>query len=240
MRKEQASAAILALSLALMLPAHLAQAENHTTGASALVESIEGAPDAGIGFLDYVYPDQVIDLGPSGVIVLSYFDSCLLETVRGGQVTVEVGASKVTDGTVSIEKMPCQGTKMFVTVDTSEAGVTVHRISEEGQDDWFEWTVKSTRPTFKWRPASQAGASEIRVHDMDAEAPNLIWQGQAETSYMEYPATAPDLRIGYPYLVSVELADGSEFSVLFSIDPDLEVPDTAVSRLVPLRRVAAP
>ena len=56
----------------------------------------------------------------------------------------------------------------------------------------------------------------------------------------EYPATAPELKIGLPYRVSVRLADGIEIAAVFSIDPDLEVPDTAVSRLVPVRRTSAP
>ena len=43
-------------------------------GAVAVVEAVENAPDAGVGFLDYVYKGQSISLG-QGMIVLSYFDS---------------------------------------------------------------------------------------------------------------------------------------------------------------------
>jgi hypothetical protein len=73
---------------------------------AALVESVKGAPGAGVEFLDYVFPGQSIDLGADGVIVLSYFKSCAVETVQGGQLTVEDGASKVEDGKVETTKIP--------------------------------------------------------------------------------------------------------------------------------------
>ena len=204
-------------------------------GAAAIVESVEGAPKAGVAFLDYVYPDQVIELGRNGVIVLSYFDSCLVETVQGGRLTVQPGASKLVGGRVRTDKVPCQGTRMFVTAETSEAGATVTRISTEDQDDWSEWTTKSPRPVFKWRQSDTAGAAKVTLFEMDEEPPKAVWQAESEGGHVAYPEAAPELAIGLPYRVEVHLPGGGKVAALFSIDPDLDAPDTAMSRVVPVR-----
>ena len=204
-------------------------------GAAAIVESVEGAPKAGVAFLDYVYPDQVIELGRNGVIVLSYFDSCLVETVQGGRLTVQPGASKIAGGRVTTEQVPCQGTQMFVTAATSEAGATVTRLSTDDQDNWSEWTTKSQRPVFKWQHSAAAGAAKVTVFYMDAAPPKAVWQTESEGGHVAYPEVAPELAIGLPYRVEVRLPGGGKVAALFSIDPDLDVPDTAMSRVVPVR-----
>lgn len=124
---------------------------------------------------------------------------------------------------------------MFVTAATSEAGATVNRISEKDQGDWSEWTVRSLRPIFKWRASDGAAEAQITVLDMDEEPPREVWQGAGEGSHFAYPETAPALEIGLPYQVRVRLPDGAELQALFSIDPDLDGPDTALSGVVPVR-----
>ncbi|MBT3332279.1 MAG: hypothetical protein HOK21_02300 [Rhodospirillaceae bacterium] len=200
-------------------------------GAVAVVEAVENAPDAGVGFLDYVYKGQSISLG-QGMIVLSYFDSCLKETVRSGELTVGEGSSEISGGEVSVEKMPCQGQRLLVTEATGEAGVTVTRIKEQNAGEWAEWTVKSATPIFKWK---SNGADEIKLYDMDTEPPQLVWSGRGAVGTSTYPDTAPALEIGLPYEVRVSLADGGQIKALFSIDPDMDGPDSAVSRMVPVR-----
>lgn len=212
-----------------LLAAAASQAEE---GAVAVVEAVENAPDAGVGFLDYVYKGQTITLG-EGKIILSYFDSCLRETVQGGEITVGGGNSEISGGTVNTEKMPCQGQQMFVTEATSEAGATVTRIKEQNAGDWAEWTVKSSTPVFKWTSSAE---DQVGVYDMDAEPPRLLWSGAGQNGSLEYPAGAPPLQVGFPYEVRVALSSGGEIKALFSIDPDLDIPDTVLSRLVPVRR----
>ncbi len=230
----------LAALVILPLPS-LAIAASETQGAAAIIESIENAPNAGVDFLDYVYPEQTIDLGPRGTLVLSYFDSCLVETVRGGEITVRPGASEVRGGRVSSKKVPCQGTQMFVTAELSEAGATVNRVGEEYLDDWSEWTVTAMRPTFKWDQGGQLGASLVSVLDVEADPPRMIWHGQVAGDRLQYPQDAPALEVGWPYKVQVTRPDGREPSAYFSIDPDLELPNLALSGVVPLRlAVAAP
>jgi hypothetical protein len=206
-----------------------AQAED---AAVAVVEAVENAPNAGVQFLDYVYKDQSIRLG-QGSLELSYFDSCLKEFVRGGTVTIGEGSSQVSGGTVRTEKVPCQGQQMFVTEETSEAGATVTRIAEQDSGEWAEWTVKSMTPTFKWR---SAGSDVVGIYDMDSEPPRLVWSGNGENGTLNYPSDAPPLEIGFPYEVRVNLSDGATIKALFSVDPELDIPDTALSRLVPVRR----
>jgi hypothetical protein len=50
---------------------------------TALVEEVKSA-SAGIEFMDYVGPGDVIKLEPSDVLVLSYLKSCEHETITGG------------------------------------------------------------------------------------------------------------------------------------------------------------
>lgn len=227
-----ASRSYLLSSAFLMAGLMLAPAVVAEEGAVAVVEAVENAPEAGVSFLDYVYKGQNITLG-EGKIVLSYFDSCLKETVQGGDVTVGEGSSKVSGGAVNSEKVPCQGQQMFVTAETSEAGATVTRIKEQNAGDWAEWTVKSLTPVFKWK---SGGEDRIAVYDMDAEPERLVWSGSTQAGSLEYPADAPELEVGFPYEVRVALSDGGEIKALFSIDPELDIPDTALSRLVPVRR----
>lgn len=201
---------------------------------AALVEAVEGAPNAGVGFLDYVYPGKVIELGSGGTLTLAYFDTCLTETIKGGRVTVARGASEVEGGQVSTKKVPCQGGRMVVTAETSEAGATVSRVTPFAGQDWAEYTVKTPNPVFKWPAAS--GAAMLRVLNMDADPPKLVWESRVQGSHLAYPADAPALQVGYPYQVRVTRADAPLIAAMFSIDPEFDVPDTVMARVVPLGR----
>ena len=207
-------------------------------GAAALVEDVKDAPDAGVSFLDYVFPGQTIDLGSKGTLVLSYFDSCMLETIRGGRVTVERGASAVDGGKVSMQKVACQGDQIVVAAASgeggAEAGAVVDRVTPFSGQDWSEWTVKTDRPTFKW--TSTGGAATVSVIDVDRETPQIVWQTSVNGDRVQYPADAPPLEIGLPYQVNVAMTGRATLEAVFSIDPDLEGPDTALSRVVPVSR----
>ena len=62
---------------------------------AALVEDIQGKV-TGAEFMDYVVPGQVIKIGTSGSVVLSYLKSCRRETISGiGTVIVGADESKV-------------------------------------------------------------------------------------------------------------------------------------------------
>ncbi len=206
----------VAVAVAFVLAAAPASAQSES--AAALVEEIENAPDAGVSFLDYVYPGQVIELGAAGTIVLSYFDSCRIETVIGGRL--------------SQQEAPCQYDQAMVTAATGEAGAGVTRIDPQGNPIFDEWTVKATRPIFKW---ARAGDATVSVVDLDADPDTPVWTARVNGSHIDYPADATPLEVGPPYQVRVTMG-GKTLSTDFSIDPDLGGPDTVVSRVVPVAR----
>lgn len=186
-------------------------------GPAAMVEAIENAPGAGVEFLDYVYPGKQINLGDSGKLVLSYFDTCLTETVLGGRLTVAPGGSDIDGGQISVKAFPCQGPQMVVTAETSEAGATVSRVTPFDGQDWSEWTVKSTQPLFKW-PASE-GQTFVRVFDMETDPPEMVWQGEVKGSHVAYPVAAPKLRNGIPYRVQVSRWGTPAITAVFPLIP---------------------
>ena len=75
---------------------------------TALVEDVKSAT-ADVEFMDYVGNRQVIKLGPSDVLVLSYLKSCEHETITGGTVAVGTERSEVQGGQVVRTKVPCDG-----------------------------------------------------------------------------------------------------------------------------------
>jgi hypothetical protein len=191
----------------------------------ALVEAIENAPKASVGFLDYVYPGQVIDLGTAGVLGLSYFDSCILETTRGGVVTVQAGASQVAGGSVSTRDVPCQGEKIYQITATSKAGATVTRLGESGKTGPAEWTVSSTRPSFVWPVADKSVSSELTIIDTDQSPAKVVWQGSANGGKLTYPESAPELEVGLPYKVTARGA-GGEATAVFTVVSDVSARGT--------------
>jgi hypothetical protein len=221
-----------ALFVALVTGANPATADEKV--AVALVEAVENAANAGVAFMDYVYPGKVIELGDGGRLTLSYFDTCLTETITGGRVTVAKGGSDVAGGQLNAKKFPCQRAQMVVTAETGEAGATVSRVTPFAGQDWAEFTVKSPEPVFKWRVA--AGATALKVMDMDSDPPKLVWQGQVEGGHFAYPADAPKLKVGVPYQIQVSPPEAPTFVAMFSVDPDLDVPDTVMARIILLGR----
>ena len=118
-------------SLALLTtPLSSARAEEYSTlgeGAAALVEDVWDAPGAGVDFMEYVYPGQYIDLRPAGGLVLFYFDSCLEETIRDGELYVQSESSDVIGGRVDVSRVDCWDSNASITEETGEAGATVDR-----------------------------------------------------------------------------------------------------------------
>ncbi len=221
---------ILGVAFAFVLVAAPVAAQSES--AAALVEEIENAPDAGVSFLDYVYPGQVIELGAAGTIVLSYFVSCRIETVIGGRLEVTREASIVSGGRLSQQEAPCQYDQAMVTAETGEAGAGVTRIDPLGNPIFDEWTVKATRPIFKW---ARAGDATVVVIDLDADPDTPVWTARVNGSHIDYPADATPLEVGPPYRVRVTMG-GEMLSTDFSINPDLGGPDTVASRVVPVGR----
>jgi hypothetical protein len=69
-----------------------------------------------------------------------------------------------------------------------------------------------------------------------AEPLRIIWQGQTKRTYLAYPASAPRLEIGMPYLVQITNPSGQQIATVFSIDPWLDMADNAANRIVTIGR----
>ncbi|MEE8247506.1 MAG: hypothetical protein V3S87_09620 [Alphaproteobacteria bacterium] len=208
-----------------------------TSGPVALVESIENAPKAGVELLDYVYMGQAIDLGPSGVMVLSYLESCGRETITGGRVQVGPGQSTVSGGAMARETVVCQGAKPIITADATEAGAAVKRVTPFDGQDWGEYTIRYRRPVFKWEPERRGEPVTVTLIYLDAKPPRIVWQGETSSTYLLYPKEAPKIEIGMPYLVQIANAAGRSVSAVFSVDPWLDVADqSAANWVIPIGR----
>jgi len=217
----------IAMSFVASAPA-LAQSR-----ASGMVEDIKSAPQAGVQPMDFVFPGQKIALGASGEIVLSYFSSCQVETIRGGTVAVGQADSKVEGGAVQAQKRPCDPKKFAAnTTRTAEAGAAVKRLDPFDQPGAEETALSATRPVFRWR---EEGGAMVRVFAVDTPTPKLVWQGKAEKSWVAYPADQPALQPGVPYLVQV-VAGGKDMRANFLIDPGLNLADTVWNRTVLVRK----
>ncbi|MDP6390078.1 MAG: hypothetical protein QF654_09315 [Alphaproteobacteria bacterium] len=200
---------------------------------SALVESVANAPGVKLQAFDYVYPGWVIELGDAGSIVLSYLESCVVETIQGGQVEVGDNASVVEGGTVEKSQAPCEGNQVATTESTQEAAGTAYRVAAFAGQDWAERTIKSDRPIFKWS-APPGSFSALAVISLDLDPPKVIWRGVSDKTHLEYPVDAPKLEVGVPYEVQVSLPGAPPAKTAFSIDPELEGAETTLSRLVPI------
>ena len=95
---------------------------------AALVEDIQGKV-TGAEFMDYVIPGQVIKIGPTGSIVLSYLKSCRRQTISGiGTVIVGADESKIHLSDVRDEWVECDASHAHATTkETSEVAATVVR-----------------------------------------------------------------------------------------------------------------
>ncbi len=100
--------AVLTIACLLAGPA-LAQ------GPTAIVEDVQGHP-AGVEFMDYVEPGRIIRLGPQDSIVLSYLNSCIRETIRGGEIKVGLDHSEAISGAIERVKVDCEAGKMVQAV----------------------------------------------------------------------------------------------------------------------------
>lgn len=113
---------------------------------------VEDAPDglAGVQVMDYVARGQSIALAANQTLVLSYLHSCVLETIRGGAVTVGLRESEVTGGKVERKTMPCDGGRLLLAADQAgKAGVTVMRdagIALKDAKPKPQITLHKTRP----------------------------------------------------------------------------------------------
>ena len=201
----------------------------------ALVEYVD-APEAEVVEFDYVYENDKFDLRPDGELQLAYFDRCAVETFTGGVVKLKEDEAKISKGGESqIEAHPCQTASLVLSEEAREAGVSVKRVSPFPEDEWKEFSVAVAAPRFVWPKNKKAKTNAlVSVYLLEAEPAELVWQGEADASFIVYPEEAPALEPGLPYEAVVTYGGKKATSVVFSIDPGLELPDSPLTTTVPL------
>src|SRR5689334_3692696 len=92
--------------LTVAATAVLATTSSGVAGPAALVEKVTGHSEPAT-VMEYLEAGRTIRLGPRDTLVLTYFHSCVRETITGGVVTVGVDQSEVQAGQVIRTKRDC-------------------------------------------------------------------------------------------------------------------------------------
>jgi len=223
MKLRQKLALFAIAGFALLAPPALADAP------VAMVEEVTGTA-AGVDFLQYLPAGKVIKLGPTDKLVLDYFRSCARETITGGTVTVGDDASKVAGGTVTSERVVCDGGQLKLTVAQATAGgIVVYREAPKaGQPDAVERTLFGLSPIFDLGgPTTRLLVEEIdkpgRRIDLRLSEKDLV-QGR----FYDFAQHGERLVAGATYR-----ATANRRSIVFKIDPTAAAgPVTLPARLV--------
>lgn len=218
---------------AMGLQAGTAQAPLHKLGTDAVAVVETATPGVPVQAMDYVFAKQTINLGAKGRLSMSYLSGCRMETIQGGTITVALAGSKVAGGKLTERVTPgCRAATPVVLASASEAGATVNRVTPFTGQNWDERALKSPAPVFKWDRA--AGATTLRVKDMDKDGQPIVWQAAVTTDWIAYPLTGAKLAQGMPYRAEALAGDKVVAAALFSFDPALDVADSVANRVVPL------
>jgi hypothetical protein len=206
--------------LALFMGAVLLWAAPVSADGAAVGLIKEASPGLPVNAFEQVTMGQTIPLGDKGHLVISYFASCMVETIDGGTVAVGSFGSRVTGGRIAAtqDTKSCKTAEVATTTATAESGAAIERVIAFDPRDWSEATVSVFQPVFQ-SPASLGASPHLRILMLDDPQPRLIWEGKVKALPAKYPANAPQLQIGKPYKVELVGADGSTHSATFSIDP---------------------
>jgi len=220
----------LAGSLVLVLAATV-QASAHAPAplvATALVEDVK-SDTADIAFMDYVGLNQVIQLGPKDVLVLSYLKSCEYETITGGKVTVGAQQSDVQGGQVVRTKVACDGGKMRLSAaQADQSAASAFRL----QNADIERTLYSLSPVVQLSKRLAGGDRLLLIERTDRPGERysvkLDDANAAAAGFYDLAKSHVSLTRGATYDASIDDA-----KVTFEIDARAQA-DTApvVSRLL--------
>lgn len=194
---------------------------------SAIVESITGNI-AGAEVLDYVSPGQVIQLGNSGTIVLAHLESCMRETITGGEVTVGMHSSQVKGGRVSRENARCSSVAVSDSRTSYSAGAVFRsRLTDKRSTGSNRTAIYSLSPMFE---INDYGTMIVRRIDQPGEQYEIVVSPTSlvKARFYDFATTNGRLKAGGSYEVSLA-ADW----VVFEVDESANA-DGLLSRLVRL------
>ena len=192
----------------------------------AIVQEIT-APDTGLEFMAYAREGDTVALGRDGRLVLGYFESCIEETVTGGQVTVGVRQSSVVGGAVERRPVSCDGGGLALTEQqAARSGVIVFRKGAAAS--------AVAKPSIRLHGASPLlradHAGTFAITRLDAPAPPI--ELAAPDGVADLARHGIVLAPGGIYRAELRMADGIRARV-FEVDA-FAVPGAApiVSRLL--------
>ncbi len=206
----------------------------------AMIELIMDAPAASVFDFDYLYAGDTVDLRPNGQMTVAYFDNCIVERFRGGVIRIRKDGAEVSNGAQSAPEMrACQTAALAIDTEATEAGVSVKRVDKLKSllppEALKEVTVAAARPRFTWpRSRTHGKPVHVTVNLLEASPKTLVWQSDVEGAQVAYPADAPALIRGLPYEIVVSFDRGADLVAVFSIDPDLALPVSPLTSVIPL------
>jgi hypothetical protein len=208
--------AILLQAAGMLVSAAVAQTP------AAIVEEVGGV--AGVQFMDYVEPGQVIRLGGHDRIVLGYLKSCWRETITGGIVTVGAEQSEVAGGEVVRAKIACEGGKMMLSAELAgKSGAMVFRQVPTRQSAAAiphpQFTLYGLSPVFEMRPGGRLVVERL---DQPGERREFAVTDQqlVRGAFLDFAKAGVALAAGGIYRAK---SAGQE--IVFKIDPDAKPGD---------------
>jgi len=197
----------------------------------AVVEDVQGKV-TGAEFMDYVAPGKVIKLGPAGMLVLGYMNSCRRETITGvGTVIVGVEESTVHPGEVNATKVRCDSAHSHpIDREIGEGAATSFRSIDETRPTSPRLTLYGLSPVFETGRGGKLVVERLDVtgerYDIDLGAASLV-----QRKFYDFAKTGTSLKPGGTYAASL----GPKRTV-FLIDRRAEPgPTPIIGRLVRLQ-----
>lgn len=146
----------------------------------AVVEEISD-PSAGVEPFEFLLEGRVIALSAGTVAVIGYLQSCVREIVTAGTILVGERQSQVNGGTVTREKVQCDGGRLILTRAQARAsGVVAFRDTAQSLFPKPEVTLYGTAPAIEL-----PGPGHLVIERLDRRVPRL-----------EIDVTAADLAFG--------------------------------------------
>ena len=179
---------------------------------TALVEDVKSTT-ADVEFMDYVGAGQVIKLGPSGALVLSYLKSCEHEVITGGTVTVGTEQSEVDGGKVTRTKVACDGGKVELpSKQATETAATAFRL----QNAPHETVLYARAPVVEIPRLHPGDGRELVIERVDPPGEHFtikISKGLDDGGFYDLAKSNRVLTPGATYRASI-----GDHKVIFKID----------------------
>lgn len=146
----------------------------------AVVEEITD-PATGVEPFEFLLEGRVIALPAGGILIVGYLQSCVRETIVAGTVHIGERQSTVSGGTVTREKVQCDGGRLILTRAQARAsGVVAFRDTVQSLFPKPEVTLYGTAPAIEL-----PGPGHLVIERLDRRMPRL-----------EIDVTAADLAFG--------------------------------------------